>query len=486
LIGTIIKDGDVNKDFSDTKTLYLRIYEQFKREIMEGVYSAGQRLPSIRKTAEDFGVARNTIEAAYRQLLQEGFVSSRTGSGYTVEQLNLNEQLFSKSVDESVEAFGNRERQLILSTQKPPRSYEYDFDYENLEADAFPSDTWRKLTADALHGVEAGGACCYNDNQGDYLLRLNIVNHLRKSRGVSCFPEQIVIQAGTQSSIQNLMQLFDPLLDSVAMEEPGYQGARLVFQQGRFRVIPCPIYQGTTFYMRSLFKTAAKLCYVTPSNQFPTGVILPMQARLQLLDWAHTTDAYILEDDYCREFRYNAHPVPSLQSLDAYHRVIYMGTFSTTLSPALRMSYLILPPELLSRWKEHFYAAHSSVPWFSQVVLRRFIEQGHWEKLIRRALAHNKHKYEALINALNTHMKDNIELMENGAGLHVLVRVKDGRSQEQLVRLAEEQGVGVYGTSQYWISDNPVWENPILIGFSSIKKEAIEPGIRMLAKAWFG
>jgi len=475
----------MNKNNPDTKTLYLQIYEQFKREIMEGVYSAGQRLPSIRKTAEDFAVARNTIEAAYRQLLQEGFVSSRTGSGYTVEHLNLNEGVFSKSVDESVETFGNKERQLILGSQKPPRSYAYDFNHENLEIDAFPSDTWRKLTADALHGVEAGGASCYNDNQGYYLLRLNIANHLRKSRGVSCFPEQIVIQSGTQSSIQNLMQLFDPLLDTIAMEEPGYQGARRVFEQGRFRVIACPIYQGTSFFMRTLFKTAAKLCYVTPSNQFPTGVILPMQARLQLLDWARTTDAYILEDDYCREFRYNAHPVPSLQSLDTYHRVIYMGTFSTTLSPALRTSYLILPPELLNLWREHFKAVHSSVPWFSQVVLRRFIEQGHWEKQTRRALAHNKQKYEALISALNTHMKDKVELIENGAGLHVLVRVKDGRSQEELIELAEKQGVGVYGTNQYWMNETPAWESPILVGLSSIKKEEIEPGIQELAKAWF-
>jgi len=476
----------MNSDLSDTKTLYLQIYEKFKREIMEGIYSAGQRLPSIRKTAEDLGVARNTIEAAYRQLLQEGFVSSRTGSGYTVEQINLNEGVFSKSVDESIEAFGSRERQLILGTQKPLRSYKYDFNHENLETDAFPCDTWRKLTSDALHGVEAGGASCYNDNQGDYLLRLNIVNHLRRSRGVSCFPEQVVIQAGTQASIQNLMQLFDPQVDTVAMEEPGYSGARLAFEQSRFKVIPCPIFQGTSFYIRSLFKSVAKLCYVTPSNQFPTGLILPMQARLQLLDWANTTNAYILEDDYCREFRYNVHPVPPLQSLDAYHRVIYMGTFSTTLSPALRMSCLILPPELLSQWKEHFSATHYSVPWFSQVVLRRFIEQGHWEKQTRRALAHNKQKYEALITALNTHMKGKIELIENGAGLHVLVRVKDGKSQDELILMAENQGVGIYGTNQYWMSESPGWESPVLIGFSSIRKEDIEPGIQALAKAWFG
>ena len=473
-------------DFSGPKALYLQIYEQFKYEILEGVYPAGQKLPSIRKTTEDLGVARNTIEAAYRQLVQEGFVSSRSGSGYTVEQLNHDEATFSKSVIESVGAFGERERQLIFSTQKPQPSYKYDFNHQNLETDAFPSAIWRKLTADALHGVEAGGACRYHDNQGDYLFRLNIVNHLRKSRGVRCFPEQIVIQAGTQASIQNLMQLFDPHVDKVAIEEPGFHGARVTFQQGRFKLVPCPIHQDAASFIQHLSKTDAKLCFVTPSNQFPTGTIMPMQARLQLLDWARINNAYIIEDDYCREFRYNAHPVPALQSLDNSHRVIYLGTFSTTLSPAIRMSYIILPPELLSQWRAHFKATQSAVSWFSQVVMRRFIEQGHWEKLMRRSLAHNKQKYELLIAALDKYMKGHIKLIDNSAGLHVLVKVKDGKGQKELVRLAQESGVGVYGTSKYWMSNNPAWDNHMLIGFASIKKEDIEPGIQTLARAWFG
>jgi GntR family transcriptional regulator/MocR family aminotransferase len=303
---------------------------------------------------------------------------------------------------------------------------------------------------------------------------------------VRCFPEQVIIQAGTQVSIQNLVQLFDPAVDAVAMEEPGYDKIRVVFEQARFKVIACPTYEGVPLFMRSLAASAAKLCFVTPSNQFPTGAILPMQARLRLLEWAHATDAYVLEDDYCREFRYNAHPVPSLKSLDTNHRVIYMGTFSKTLSPALRVSYLILPPELLKCWNNHFSMINSAVPWLSQVVLRRFIEQGHYEKLIRRALTRNKQKYETLIAALNKHLGNRVELTDNGAGLHILVKVRDGRSQQELVHLAEEAGVGVYETSPYWMSASPAQENHILIGFSSIRKEDIEPGIQALAKAWFG
>lgn len=476
----------MNTDTASAKTLYLQVYEQFKRDILEGVYSAGQKLPPIRKLADDLGVARNTVEAAYRQLLQEGFVSSKQGSGYTVEQIILNERRFATTVHESIDAYSNYEKQLITDTQSPLQSYRYDFCYGNLENDAFPTDIWRRLTADALHSAEAAGANSYGDNQGDYLLRLNIVNHLRKSRGVRCFPEQIVIQAGTQAGVQNLLQLFDATVDTVAMEEPGYDKIRSVFERSRFNVIPCAVYEGPGSFVRYLSTSGAKLCFVTPSNQFPTGAILPVQARLQLLEWARASDAYLLEDDCCREFRYNAHPVPPLQSLDTYHRVIYLGTFSKTLSPALRVSYLILPPDLLGRWQEHFRGSYSDVPWLSQVVLRRFIEQGHWERLLRRALTRNKQKREVLITALSKYMKSKIALTENGAGLHLLVKVKDGRSQEELVEQAASRGVRVYETSPYWMSKGDAQENHILIGFSSIKKEDIEPGIKMLAKAWFG
>ena len=476
----------MNINFTATKALYLQIYDQFKHEIMEGIYSAGQRLPSIRKLADELGVARNTVEAAYRQLLQEGFVSSKTGSGYKVEQLNLHERRFSISVNESVDTYNSHEKQLIANTQNLSQTFKYDFCYGDLESGSFPGDTWRKLTADALQSTEARGASCYNDNQGDYLLRLNIANHLRKSRGVRCFPEQVVVQAGTQASILNLMQLFDPALHMVAMEEPGYDAARVAFEQSRFEIIPCPVYNGFGTYIRSLAASDAKLCFVTPSNQFPTGGNIPMRARLQLLDWARASDAYILEDDYCREFRYNAHPVPSLQSLDTSHRVIYMGTFSKVLSPALRMSYLILPPELLAQWQEHFRKSAPTVPWLTQVVLRRFVEQGHWEKFIRRARTRNRQKHETLIQAMNKYLRDRVELVENGAGLHLLVRVRDGRSQEELVRLAAAGDVGVYETNRYWMTDSPARGNYILLGFSAIKKEDIEPGIKALAKAWFG
>ncbi|MCL2826883.1 MAG: PLP-dependent aminotransferase family protein [Eggerthellaceae bacterium] len=470
----------------DTQAIYLQIYESFKCDILEGAYTYGQRLPSIRKLASDLDVARNTVESAYRQLMQEGFVSSRPGSGYWVEQLSTHEGAVSTSAHESVSAFGSHERQLIAGTHKPPAPCLYDFSFDNLEEDAFPFDTWRRLTADALYSVEAQGACCYHDNQGDYLLRLNIANHLRKSRGVRCFPEQVVIQAGTQAALLNLMQLFDPSKDTVAMEEPGFEGARIVFEQCGFDVIPCPVHQGFSAYLRFLSTSDTKLCFSTPSNQFPTGAVMPKHARLQLLEWAQAHDAYILEDDCCREFSYKPRPVPSLQSLDTNHRVIYLGTFSKSLSPALRVSYLVLPPELLDRWKQHFRLYHSAVPWLSQVVLRRFIAEGHWEKLLRRAHTRNKRKYEALVAAIGAFMKGKVELWESGTGLHVLVRVRDGRSEQQLVGLAREAGVGVYETSRYWMGADPLRGQHILIGFSSIREEDIAPGIQALAQAWFG
>jgi len=468
--------------------LYLQIYEQCRKEIIEGVYPAGEKLPPIRKLAEELRVARNTVESAYRQLAQEGFVASKSGSGYVVEKLNLDDMVFAANINDSFNRYADHEKAVLSSFPEIPekKSYEYDFSYGNLSDNAFPVETWRKLTTDVLYSTEIADASRYNDNMGDFLLRLNIANHLRKTRGVHCFPQQVVIQAGTQASLQNLLTLFDPAKDRIAMEDPGNDGVRLVFTHNRFEVVPCPVYQGSQAFFDALTHSGARLAFVTPSNQFPTGTVMPVQGRQHLLDWARTNNAYIIEDDYCREFRYNVRPVPALQSLDTYHRVIYLGTFSRALSPAMRMNYLILPPELLKQWTEVFAGYYSAVPWLSQVVLRRFMERGHWDKLLRRTQTHNKRKRELLLAALREHMGGKITIMESGAGLHLLLGVRDERSQDTLIVEAEKEGVCICETDKYWIEKPHPLENYVLIGFSAIDEDRIAPGIERLAQAWFG
>ncbi|MDR2106727.1 MAG: PLP-dependent aminotransferase family protein [Coriobacteriales bacterium] len=506
----------ITLDRTSHKPLYRQVYEQLRDHIMSGDYPAGTKLPPIRRLADDLRISRNTVESAYLQLSQEGYVNSRAGSGFAVAPLDLmpegsqaNQQERSRSVikrlrptalwldepDETTGAAGQRRQpsasQPSASQPAAPQSsasqssVEYDFTYGNLQEGSFPAQVWRQLTNEALFGCDAYKVSIYTSSLGEQGLRRQIAQSLHITSGVNCHPSQVVIQAGTQASLYNLLTLFDPLRDVVAMEEPGYDGARRVFENARFRVLPVPVLEGDDAFIDGLYHSHARLAYVTPSSQFPTGQILQQGARQRLLKWASTEDAYLIEDDYCREFRYTARPLPSLQSLDRDERVIYLGTFSKALAPALRMNYLVLPPDLLFQWHKLFENHYPEVPWLSQAVLESYMEQGYWAQHLRRVQAQNKRKYQLLIDALHTCMGDRVSLMENGSGLHILVGVNDGRHQNELVEQALDKGVKVYDTNRYWMSSQHPLENYVLVGFSAIAEAQIEPGIQRLAEAWF-
>lgn len=488
--------------------LYVQLYEQFKQMILRGAFAAGEKLPPIRKLCDERGVSRNTVEAAYRQLVSEGYVFSKPGSGYTVENLSLEElgliagigqpasaardysraqtQDFARSLSQKQGASCDASGAQTHSFAAKDHSCEYDFTYGNLEHDLFPAKLWQKLTTAALFGVEARNANCYNDHQGDYLLRQAIASNLLKNRGVSCSAHQVIIQSGTQAAAQSLAQLFDPAKDTIAFEDPGYDGVRQVFKNNRYRVVPCRAAQRSSDFFEDLAASGAQLVFVTPSNQFPTGRGMTTHERFALIEWAQINDAYVIEDDYCSEFRYDGRPSPAIQSLDITESVIYLGTFSKALSPALRISYMILPEHLHLRWQERFKGYYPTVPWLSQIVLRSFIEEGHWDRLVRKAKTRNKHKHDILVHTLKAFMGERIEVLHSGSGLHLLVRVKDGRSQDTLVEQAAKQGVRVYKTDAYWLGECPPQHNHILIGFSAIEEDRIVPGIECLYQAWFG
>ena len=323
-------------------------------------------------------------------------------------------------------------------------------------------------------------------------LRREIARRVHATRGVNCDPEQVVIQPGTQAALGNLLDLFDVKHDRVALENPGYDGAAAVFCNRGFRINPLPLSANPSeasqeTYIEALRASKAKLLFCTPSNQFPIGITMPLSMRVRLIEWAASNDGYIFEDDYCREFRYGERPIPSLQSLDTRNRVIYMGTFSKVLSPALRMSYIILPPQLLDRWREKFARHYCPVPWLSQKVLYLFIKEGHWDRYTRSTMTAYHKRHDLLMECLRREMGDKIEIFGGVAGLHLLVATHDGRSETELITAAEKHGVRVYPTSGYWLKGHET--DPcgrcVLIGFSSIEPELIPEGIHRLAEAWF-
>jgi len=504
----------ITVDHSLAYPLYRQIYDQIKQLIVNGAYPAGTKLMPIRKLAEELTISRNTVEAAYLQLSSEGYISSRTGSGFTVESLYLANPGIQVDENEASESFRLRLQLTALwddgedgaapapaiapvasATASVPATPTdnaakalplYDFTYGNLEENSFPTQVWRKLTADVLTGEGKAKASCYTDGLGERGLRIQIANYLHLHAGVNCHPAQVVIQGGTRPSLLNLLTLFDPLRDVIAMEQPGYDGVFSVFKNNRFKLFPIPVYKSHDDFIEALYNSHARLAYVTPSNQFPTGKTLPLASRQRLLRWANEENAYIIEDDYCREYRYNTGPLPSLQALDRNHRVIYMGTFSKVLSPALRLNYLVLPPDLLFEWNRQFNCNNADVPWLNQAVLEKYMKQGYWDKRLRKMQTVNKRKYTLLKSLLQERMGTKIDIRESGSGLHLLVGDLMHRRQSELIDLAKREGVLVYSTSRFWISNRHPMENYVLVGFSAIPESSIEPGIEALSRAWYG
>ncbi len=484
----------IDLDHESKTPLYQQIYAQLCEEMFSGATPAGSKLPPIRTLAADLQVSRNTVEAAYAQLTQEGFVAAHPGSGYVVQKVELMSKNANERRQAATEDFEhNLIRNALWKEKDDPavvcqkkKDIWFDFTYGDLPAGSFPAHTWRKLTNEVLSTSDINASATYTNPLGERGLREQIAHYLQLHRGVHCHPAQVIIQPGTQGSLYNLLTLFDPLHDIVAMEEPGYDGTRVVFENMRFRLCPIPMLAGEREHIDAYYASHARLAYVTPSNQFPTGRVLQLTARQALLNWARGTNAYLIEDDYCCEYRYNTRPMPSLQSLDHYSRVIYMGTFSKALSPSLRINYLVLPPDLLHEWNSVFAKHYPEVPWLNQTVLEAFMSQGHWERHIRKARAANKRKYLLLKSSLLHTMGERVSVMENGSGLHLMVSVRDGREQNELLHTAQAHYVRVYDTNRYWMAEKHPLESTVLMGFSAIEEKRIAPGVERLAEAWFG
>ena len=237
-------------------------------------------------------------------------------------------------------------------------------------------------------------------------------------------------------------------------------------------------------FLEAVEQHRPRIVFTTPSHQFPTGSLLPLDARTRLPKWAERNDAYIIEDDSCNEFRYTTHPIPSLQSLDAYGRVVYLCNVSKTLSPALRIAYMVLPPKLLERYWDLFNYAHPPVSWLDQEVLARFMAEGHLDAQVRKTAKANRRRHDELLACLRAEMGDGLGIQGIDTGMHLYVRVKNGMTQPQLLHAALERGVKAYGTSRMWFS-KPAPQDKVIIGFGAIDLDDIAPGAAALREAWF-
>jgi len=464
---------------------YRQIYEQIKRDILSGLLPGGTRLTSTRTLAKDLQAGRNTVENAYAQLVLEGYVAALPGSGYVVTSLRPDLRADAPEITEA-EADGS----VLGKSGTGP--YAYNFDYGTLGSWAFPYKIWRNLISDVLQEAEEmhhrNPALQSRDElQGDRDLRRQLARHLYRRRGVTCTIDQIVICNGLQPALSSLLRVFPSQWRSVAMENPGYTRARTVFQANGMRLCPIPV-EEDGLDVAALADSPARVVFVTPSRQYPTGRVMSIQKRMALLEWAAERRGVIIEDDYDSEYRYKGKPVPSLQSIDRQGRVVYMGSFSKILSPGLRMGYMVLPDGVLDTFRYAFAGYKCSVSWLEQKVLARFMAEGHMEKHIRKMLLLNKKKHDTLVDSITAAFGGKVRIHGQDAGLHLLLEFTGGETEAELVEKAAERGVKVFPGSPLWMEGLAEGgQKPpasILLGYGTLPDDKIGEAVALLREAW--
>ena len=454
---------------NDKKPMYEQLYDYIKNEIRQGTYPAGDKLPSTRALSAYLQVSRSTVDLAYEQLLSEGYVEAVPCRGYFVCDI-------AGLYEIEPEAPGHEK-----SEENVDQSCLYDFSPNGIDLDSFPFKTWRKLSKDILID-DKKELFQQGDPKGEYSLRETICRYLHQARGVNCRPEQVIVGAGNDY----LLLLLGTVLGEnrrIAMENPTYKQAYRIFKSLNYEVAAVGMDAGG---MREdeLEASGADVAYVMPSHQFPMGVVMPIKRRLALLDWAKRgEERYLLEDDYDSEFRYKGKPIPALQGYDKSGKVIYLGTFSKSLAPSIRISYMVLPPKLLERYESRSAFFSSTVSRVDQILIGRFIREGYYERHLNKMRAVYKAKHDCLLEQMKRLASIGCVFGEN-AGVHILFELTGGMNGKEAVERARSAGVRVYGLSEYLISP-PGEAQPVLVmGYASMEEEEIKEAINLLVHIW--
>ena len=452
----------------DKMPLYEQLYLKIRGLITEGELAEGEKLPSERGLALNLQISRNTVTLAYEQLYAEGYVEVRPQSGYYVNKID-------RINSEKKEEFTDIKNESV----NPEPEYEYDFSPFSLCKESFPYRMWDRLYRQCMRDR---GEELFNlgERQGDLELRVAIAKYLFGYRGLSVKPENMIIGAGTGY----LLQLLEHLIDEksiIAMENPTYMQAYRIFSSLNREVRPISLDENG-LKVEELKRSEAKAVYLTPSHQFPTGVVMPIKRRKEILGWAAGEDRYIIEDDHDSEFRYKGLPIPPLKAIDTGNKVVYLGTFSRTIAPAIRIGFMVLPDGLLKVYRRKLAFLACTVPRIDQAVLTEFILGGHYERHINKARKIYKSRHDKLISSLKV-FGDKVKIMGGNAGMHLMVKFKLDMSEEEVVSRAEKSGIKLVGLSKHRIGENPESsEACILIGYGNISEHRIEEGIKILAK----
>lgn len=431
----------------------------------------GDRLPSTRSLCSYLEVSRSTVEMAYSQLLSEGYIEAVPCRGFFVTQVD---ELWNF---ESARPPEIREEEHQRNTCR----YRYDFSPNGVDLKSFPYNVWRKLSREVLVD-DRTELFRLGDPKGEFEFRNAISSYLYQARGVNCTPRQIVVGAGSDY----LLMLLGLLLGSghsIAMENPTYKQAFRLFKSQEFQVVPIKM-DRYGMDVELLSRSGADIAYVTPSHQYPTGIVMPIGRRMELLRWAEEEkDRYIVEDDYDSEFRYKGKPVPALQGYDCHGKVIYLGTFSKSIAPAIRLSYMVLPMELCTEYEKRLGFISSTVSKVDQMIMCRFIEEGYYERHLNKIRSLYKSRHDQLLSGLRPLGKVCTIAGEN-AGVHLLLSFKDGRTEKELIQSARENDIQVYGMSAYVVGEQRENEATVLLGYANMPEQKIREACEILCRIW--
>jgi len=438
--------------------LYEALYRCIRGDILSGVLQPGEKLPSKRALAENLEVSKITVETAYSQLLSEGYIRSQEKVGYFVEAV---------------------ERQAVPPTPAQPEAPAASPAPVDLTGSAtvhFPFSVWMRLQREVM--LDYGEKLLLPmPNQGISELRQAISDHLAAFRGLHAKPENILIGAGTDFLYNLLIQLLGRDL-CYAVEEPGYGKIRKIYAAGG---VACRSAAMDRQGVRPDSLGDARVLHISPSHHFPTGLVTPVSRRSELLAWARDRDGYIIEDDYDSEFRFDAHPMPTMLSMDRHGRCIYMNSFSKSLAPSIRISYMVLPDGLMAQFREKLGFYGCTVPSFEQYTLARFLSRGHFEKHINRMRKFYRARRNRVVQLLRRcPFADRLEILEQDAGLHFLLKIRTELSDRELTDRLGAAGIRIHALSHYYHTEGRENTGILVVNYASIDEDALAAALEIL------
>jgi GntR family transcriptional regulator / MocR family aminotransferase len=464
------------------QTLTRWLYAELRAAILDGKLGAGARLPASRDFANQYGLSRGTVVSVFERLQAEGYISCRVGVGTWVNRVSAPAPVRAATrlpayIRQVSSAYVRPKPFVDLAFTKGIRP----FRIGNPDISGFPAEVWGRIAADRARKFRSW-LRTEEDGRGYRPLRAAIAEYLRTSRGVQCSSEQIVVVSGIQQALDLLARLLLKPNDPIWIEDPGYFGATVAFGGVGAKIIPVPVdEEGLSVSAGRKICPRAKGAYLTPAHQFPMGVTMSLERRLAVLAWASRNGAFLIEDDYDSEYRFSGEPAPALQSLDHHSSVIFIGSFSKTMFPSLRMGYVVLPPALV----DYFLAFRSQTDFrnasFEQAVLCDFIVEGHLARHLRRMRNLYAGRLSALIEGGKEHLQGVLDISDVRAGLYTIAFLKNGMTSRQAERLAAAQGIEVLAVDRYTLRrPDP---KALLIGFAGYDEAAIREGLIRLSRA---